>query len=161
MEVQRFLDEDELVPVIFKRECPMLGFIVDPGMNGSTIPVNFSTNLPIWLARKLAEDKVVSVGLPGWVQEMQPGSVVNPHASITLASEIRELSAQEGGQPDFESPVAQMSRDRVHDVVGESFRLGQGRMCFSEERVLYREEQTVVDAARETYRNFLRLGSEE
>ena len=57
-EITNFLHGEEMVPVVFLRDCPGLGFVVNQDHGSSDIPATYHANVPFWLASIMGSPEI-------------------------------------------------------------------------------------------------------
>lgn len=151
-EIDKFLHEEELVPVAFLQNLSGLGFIVDQTKSEADIPQGFTAQIQFWLAIFLAgqDDDLIAIDEPSWLKNFGPGSVVTDDISYQFSHTI----GQQTGNPNTSAQLIELCKSRIDTIVNSCFKV-RNRQLDRQDPVFLSEEREIVDASRENYQQFL------
>lgn len=87
-DLQQFLQEEELVPVIFTTKLEGCGFLVSKEDATADIPEGYKAGLPFWIAQELAKVNFVTLEEPRWLSDLGPGATITAQRRYSFAKDI-------------------------------------------------------------------------
>jgi hypothetical protein len=159
-EITEYLHAEELVPVVFLRDCPGLGFIVNQERDDAVIPKTYHASIPFWLASILGgvgtqQNQFVRIEPPPWLQALGPGAHIEPDRSYDFGAHVGLACGADG----IIQQLIELGKERIQTIVDASFQIGRRDFDIGDEKPMLAEEKEIVDRSQRAIENFRRWKS--
>ena len=153
-EITNFLHGEEMVPVVFLRDCPGLGFVVNQDHGSSDIPATYHANVPFWLASimgspEIEDKRFLTVQEPPWLKMMGPGATIEVERSYEFAKSVAVACQNETSV----ALLKGLLKERVPDIVGASLQ-GRRRQFDRDDKVFLAEEKEMIANSQKAVEQF-------
>lgn len=155
-EIDEYLRGDEMVPVVFLRECAGLGFIVNQEKAEADVPATYRANVPFWLASIMGspeakENRFLRIEHPPWLRDLGPGyNPYNDSISYDFAGNVGVACEDDG----ISRRLIELYKERIPEMMGAGMQGRRRLLDRMDGQIFLKEEREMIRASQRAVQDF-------